>query len=195
MLTTIIGPIALEWSKLYLKKIFSVDVNSKLKLEVNLNNLVDHEISQILELTHVDRVWIAQFHNGGNFYPSKKSIQKFSIFHEASKPGVSRIMPEFQNIPCSLFNKVFMELLQNDMIYVKDFSNPDEFRFGLEYTVENTGTKSIYMIPLIAAGGKMIGILSAEYVLKRGKFTEDTRHTIDEKAALISGILTKYHAS
>lgn len=195
MLTTIIGPVALEWSKLYLKKAFSVDVNSKLKLEVNLNNLVDHEITQILELTNVDRVWIAQFHNGGNFYPSKKSIQKFSIFHEASRPGVSRIMPEFQNIPCSLFNKVFMELLHNDMIYVKDFANPDEFRFGLEYTVENTGTKSIYMIPLIAAGGKMIGILSCELVLKKGKFTEDTRHLINEKGALISGILTKYHSA
>ena len=45
---------------------------------------------EIREEFKSDRVWISQFHNGGNFYPNTgKSIQKFSIFYEVTKAGVS----------------------------------------------------------------------------------------------------------
>ena len=51
--------------------------------------LVDDQLEQIKDELDACRVWISQFHNGGNFYPTGKSIQKFSIFHEMYTPGVS----------------------------------------------------------------------------------------------------------
>ena len=58
-------------------------------------------IEEIREEFKSDRVWISQFHNGGNFYPTGKSIQKFSIFYEVAKKGCFIISHTFNNIPTS----------------------------------------------------------------------------------------------
>ena len=61
--------------------------------------IVNNEIEEIREEFNGDRVWITQFHNGGNFYPTGKSIQKFSVFYEVTKAGVSSVSHTFNNIP------------------------------------------------------------------------------------------------
>ena len=46
---------------------------------LRVGELVTSKIDHIREEFNADRVWITQFHNGGNFYPTGKSIAKFSI--------------------------------------------------------------------------------------------------------------------
>ena len=45
---------------------------------LKVSELVTNKIEEIREGAKADRVWITQFHNGGHFYPTGKSITKFS---------------------------------------------------------------------------------------------------------------------
>ena len=56
-----------------------------------VSELVTHKIDEIREGLKADRVWVTQFHNGGHFYPTGKSITKFSIIYESVNVGVSSI--------------------------------------------------------------------------------------------------------
>ena len=47
------------------------------------------KIDIIKEKYEADRVWITQFHNGGHFYPTGKSIAKLSMIYEVVAPQVT----------------------------------------------------------------------------------------------------------
>ena len=79
-ITGVIGPIAV----LYIKHILD---SRKKKPDMvmdtlRVSELINQKIDHIKEEFKADRVWISQFHNGGNFYPTGKSIAKFSIMYE-----------------------------------------------------------------------------------------------------------------
>ena len=98
----VLGPILLLLIKYYYEK-------SKIKPDMVTETLevserVMHKLDQIKEDFNADRVWVTQFHNGGHFYPTGKSIAKFSVVYETVNIGVGSIQSNFQNIPVSLFN-------------------------------------------------------------------------------------------
>ena len=77
----------------------------------------------MMEELECDRIWLSQFHNGGNFYPTGKSIQKFSVFYEFVTPGTPSIKSIFQNIPVSLFNQPMSHLYENGELSDEDIKN------------------------------------------------------------------------
>ena len=99
--TAIVGPIAVHWVKEKLDK----SKKDILRESITNNSLVTNKVEEIKDSTGADRVWIVQFHNGGTFYPTGKSIQKFSMFYESVSQGTNSIQLNFQNIPISLFSK------------------------------------------------------------------------------------------
>ena len=88
--------------KLEAKKLISTD---KLIQELQTSIIIDNKLDTLKDEFKADRIWITQFHNGGHYYPTGKSIQKFSIFYEVVEPGVDSIKMIFQNIPVSLFSR------------------------------------------------------------------------------------------
>ena len=182
----VFGPIAI----LYAKKRIENKKQDLLTEAFEFGSIVDQEIDELLFSLAVDRVWIAQFHNGGHFYPTGKSIQKFSIFYETVSDGVQKITPQFQNIPCSLFAKSFAEIMVNDELVVQDF-NRDERTYGLKNVADTTGCKSIVMVPLKTHNGKIFGCLGVERV-KRNGFEEEDLSSIREGAAFLSGLLFQH---
>ena len=92
------------------------------------SSLVDIQLDTILEELECDRVWIAQFHNGGHFYPTGKSIQKFSIFYEKCTPDTPNIQQIFQNIRVSLFARVLSKVYKENELYVSDVNIIYNFR-------------------------------------------------------------------
>ena len=96
-LTGVVGPIAYFLINNHLAK--QRDKNrDKVKETITDSALITDELEEIREEFKCDRVWISQFHNGGNFYPTGKSIQKFSIFYEVTKAGVSTVAHTFNNL-------------------------------------------------------------------------------------------------
>jgi hypothetical protein len=108
-ITGVLGPISVILIKSYLDKRKKKPdlVHETLKVSELVTSKIDH----IKDEFGADRVWITQFHNGGNFYPTGKSMAKFSIIYETVGIGVSSIQSNFHNIPVNLFSKSINQLL------------------------------------------------------------------------------------
>jgi hypothetical protein len=183
----VIGPVIIEWVKAKLKK---EEKPSPVKEAIDVNELVDHQLDQLLEELGCDRLWIGQFHNGGHFYPTGKSIQKFSIFYEKCTPETLTIQNTFQNIPVSLFPRVLSKVYKDNEISLEDVSNSED-TYGLEYLTTQFGTKSICMVGLHSLDNHLIGVLTISFQNKH-HITKDEWIYIRQKVGVIGTLLSEY---
>jgi len=191
-ITGVIGPIAV----LYIKHILD---SRKKKPDMvmdtlRVSELINQKIDHIRDEFNADRVWISQFHNGGNFYPTGRSMAKFSIMYEAVSTNASSVQSNFKNIPVNLFSRSINELLQNDVIEVADFKDETIATYGLKYVAEETGCKSSYLFAIKTIEDRFIGILSVEYTKRKTRLNiEDINH-LQNHASSIGGVLMTYLA-
>jgi len=189
LLTAVIGPIAVHIVKERLEKKSKKDI---LKESIENNTLVSNKVEEIKEATKADRVWITQFHNGGTFYPTGKSIQKFSMFYETVSQGTESIQASFQQIPISLFSKSINHLLTDDIIAIPNFKDENIATYGLKYIAEESGCKSGYLFAIRSIEGKFIGILGVDYVKHKTNLSIDDINHLLVEATTIGGVLNKH---
>jgi len=186
-ITGVIGPIAV----LYIKN--KLDQNKKkpdmVTETLRVSELVNQKIENIKDEFNADRVWITQFHNGGNFYPTGKSMAKFSIMYETVHPGVASVQGNFHNIPVNLFSKSINELLQNDVIQIPDYKDESIATFGLKYIAEDTGCKSGYLFAIKTIDDKFIGTLGLEYTKRKTKLDIESINHLLVHATALGGVL------
>lgn len=192
-LTGVVGPILYLIISKHLQK---EKYKKKDIVKENIINTctIEEELDEIRDEFNGDRVWISQFHNGGNFYPTGKSIQKFSIFYEVTVAGVSSVSHTFNNIPTSLYPKAFNHMLNDEQkgIFIPNFDDPKVATWGLKGAAESVGTKSSYLIPLFTFDDKFIGCLGLDYVSKKKKITKDQWEHLQIKANRIAGYLSSH---
>jgi hypothetical protein len=190
-LTGVVGPVLYLVVQKYLlkEKNKSRDI---VKENIASVSLISDELEQIREEFKGDRVWIAQFHNGGNFYPTGKSIQKFSIFYEVNKAGVSSIAHTFNNIPCSLYPKAFEHMMGGKGIFINDYRDPKVATYGLKGAAESVGTKATYLVPLFTLDEKYIGNIGVDFVSKKKRLTKDEWEHLQIKAGRIAGYISSH---
>ncbi len=193
-LTGVVGPVLYLIISKYLQN-QKDKKRDKVKENIVSVSLISDELEEIREEFLADRVWIAQFHNGGNFYPTGKSIQKFSIFYEVTKAGVSTVSHTFNNIPCSLYPKAFEHMMEGNGIFIPNFSDPKVATYGLKGAAESVGTKSSFLVPLFTLDSKYIGNIGIDYVSKRKKLTKDDWEHFQIKAGRIAGYLSNHLSS
>jgi len=186
LITAVFGPIAVAWAK---NKFTPNQKNYPLEDAIKLNALVDSQLESMMIEMEADRIWVSQFHNGGHFYPTGKSIQKFSIFYEKITPGTLPSQHTFQNIPCSLFAKSLAELNKEGEISVPNFK--DYNSFDLHGVAEQHGTKSFYIISLEDLHGKFTGTMAISYN-EEYKFDKEDWIYIRQKAGVIGTLLDNY---
>lgn len=184
--TGVIGPILVLFVKNRLEKKEKPDMVTE---TLRVSELVTHKIEHIKEEFNADRVWITQFHNGGNFYPTGKSMAKFSIMYETVHPGVASVQGNFHNIPVNLFSKSINELLQNDVIEISDFKDETISTFGLKYIAEDTGCKSGYLFAIKTIDDKFIGTLGLDYTKRKTKLDIEAINHLMVHASSIGGVL------
>jgi GAF domain-containing protein len=189
LITAILGPIIVLWVKD--KIIDKSKTPTPMAEAINLNALVDDQVETILEELECDRVWIAQFHNGGNFYPTGKSIQKFSIFYEKLTLNSQSIQSLLQNIPASLFSKALSQLHKEGELSIPDVESGSEI-YGLESISSQIHAKSLYMVGLYSLDNHLIGIMCIAYNAKQHKLTKDEWIYIRQKIGVIGTLLTEY---
>ena len=186
----VLGPILLLLIKYYYEK-------SKIKPDMVTETLevserVMHKLDQIKEDFNADRVWVTQFHNGGHFYPTGKSIAKFSVVYETVNIGVGSIQSNFQNIPVSLFSKSTNELLDNDIISIADYKDPTIETYGLKYVAEESNCKSGYLFAIKTIEDKFIGCLGIDYTKRKTKLDLESITQLSIDAAIIGGVLNNH---
>jgi hypothetical protein len=185
--TGVIGPIAV----IYIKN--KLEQNKKkpdmVTDTLHVAELVNNKIEHIKEEFNADRVWITQFHNGGNFYPTGKSMAKFSIMYETVNTGVSSVQTNFSNIPVNLFSKSINQLLNNDVIEIPDYKDETIATYGLKYIAEESGCKSGYLFSIKTIDDKFIGTLGLDYTKRKTKLDVDSINQLMVRASSLGGVL------
>ena len=186
----VLGPILLLYIKHLLdkKKIKPDMVTDTLRV----SELVNQRIEHIKEEFNADRVWFSQFHNGGNFYPTGRSMAKFSIVYETVGPNTNSVQTNFKNIPVNLFSKSINELYNNNVIEVTDFKDEKIATFGLKYVAEESSCKSSYLFAIKTIEDKFIGVLSLDYTKRKTKLDMESINHLQNHAASIGGVLMTY---
>jgi hypothetical protein len=183
----VIGPIGVLYLKHLLdKRKVKPDM---VKETLRVSELVTAKIEHIKDEFDADRVWITQFHNGGNFYPTGKSMAKFSIMYETVNHGVSSVQSNFHNIPVNLFSKSINELLTNDIIEIPDYKDETIATFGLKYIAEDTNCKSGYLFAIKTIDDKFIGTLGLEYTKRKKKLDMESINHLQVHATSLGGVL------
>ena len=189
-LTGVAGPIGVLYVKNYLQR---RKPNSDMVAEaVEVGSLISTKIDDLKEEYGADRVWVAQFHNGGHFYPTGKSIAKFSIFYETVHSGVASIQSNFQNIPVNLFSKAINQLLEEEVIEIFDYKDEKIATYGLKYIAEDSGCKSTYMFAIRNFEGKFIGILNLDYTRRKVKLDQEKIFELSNHATSMGGVLMQH---
>jgi len=156
---------------------------------LRVGELVTSKIDHIREEFNADRVWITQFHNGGNFYPTGKSIAKFSIIYETVNQNVNSIQSNLKNIPVNLFSRSINQLFNNDVIEVADFKDETIATWGLKYFAEDTGTKSSYQFSIKTIDDKFIGTLGIDFTKRKTKLDMESINHLQVHASSLGGVL------
>ncbi len=188
-ITGVLGPILVMYIKHRLEKKEKPDM---VRDTLRVSELVNSKIENIREEYNADRAWVTQFHNGGNFYPTGKSMAKFSIIYETVKPGVTSVQTNFHNIPVNLFSKSINELLNNDVIEIPDYKDEKVATFGLKYIAEDTGCKSGYLFSIKTIDEKFIGTLGLDYTKKKTKLDDEQINQLQVYATSLGGVLMNH---
>jgi hypothetical protein len=186
LITSVLGPILLVWvrSRFDKKKIDTLGEAFK------VNEEVDHQLDIMMDKLKCDRIWIAQFHNGGHFYPTGKSIQKFSIFYEKISPLIIPVRNIFQNIPTSLFPKTLVKLHKDRELVIHD--NEINKYQDISYLFDNCKAKSLYLIAIEDLEGHFIGMISVSYENNKHILNQEEWIFLRQKIGAIGSILTNY---
>ena len=185
LITSVLGPILLEWAKNKFNRKSSDPLPDALKY----NEQIDHQLDMMLTELECDQIFIAQFHNGGHFYPTGKSIQKFSIFYEVLNPSIESVKNVYQNIPVSLFNKPLSELYENGEVVIEDAENNPSYLLN---TTTGGKCKSIYLLSLTDLDGRIIGVMGVHYINKKHKFVKDEWIYVRQKVGVIGTVMSNY---
>jgi hypothetical protein len=189
-ITGVLGPVLLLFIKNKLEK--KPEKPDMVLETLKVSELVMTKLESIKDNMKCDRVWVAQFHNGGNFYPTGKSMAKFSIIYESVGPSVSSIQGNFHNIPVNLFSRSINQLLENDTIEIPDFKDETVATFGLKYIAEDTGCKSGYLFAIKCIEGRFIGMLGVDYTKRKTKLNEETINYLLVQSTSIGGVLMNH---
>ena len=185
LITSVFGPVLLEWAKSKFRRKQSDPIPDAIKY----NEQIEHQLDLILNELECDQIFIAQFHNGGHFYPTGKSIQKFSIFYEVLNPNIESVKNIYQNIPVSLSNKPLSELYEHGEVIVEDAEATNSYLLN---TTTGGKYKSIYLLALTDLDGRIIGVMGIHYIEKKHKIVKDEWIFIRQKVGAIGNIMSNY---
>lgn len=189
VITSILGPVMVVVLNARLNKKKSSDMVAD---ALAVSDKIMHKLDYIKDEFKADRVWLAQFHNGGHFYPTGKSIAKFSMVYEIVETTTKSIQSNFQNIPVSLFSKPINHLLEKEVIEIYDYKDETIATYGLKYIAEDAGSKSTYMFAIKTIDNKFIGVLTLDYTRKKVQLDHDSVSTILNHATAIGGVLNTH---
>jgi hypothetical protein len=187
LITAVIGPIIVNWVKLKMEK---TQKGALMTEALESSALIDHQLDDIMQELNCDRVWIAQFHNGGHFYPTGKSIQKFSMFYEKYNPILPPLQTTFQNIPVSLFGRALSQVHQNGELEILNVEI-EENTFGVDVLTSQFKTKSLCMVGLYDLKNHLIGVMGISFIDEHNIVTPEWIF-IRQKVGVIGTLLSEY---
>jgi hypothetical protein len=187
-LTGILGPILLVYVK---HKLFSKDKQlEKRKTEfrhsLEVQELINASLNKLQLKYNLDRLWIAQFHNGGNFWPGNKSMKKMSVTFESTAPGIATDILKMQNLPVSFLSSVLQKLTDTSVTGVTIDTDTEEDH-ALRSFWESRGIHTVYLFPIKCLESDFIGVFGVDFIKRDGFITDDVYDNLRAEALILSG--------
>jgi hypothetical protein len=190
LLIGIAGPIAVVYYKHWLYRKSTVirkrreDFDHTLVIQESVNT----SLNTLQAKYDLDRLWIAQFHNGGNFYPGNKSMKKMSVTFESTAPGIATDIMKMQNLPISFFSSCLQKLnnAAGEGIIIDVHAEND---FALRDYWTTKGANTVYIFPIRSIDGLFIAILGVEFVKEDTDLNELVHLELSNEAKLLSGYI------
>lgn len=188
-LTGVAGPIILAFvrHKLNHKTLELEKRKKEFTHTLETQEIVNESLNQLQSQYELDRLWLAQFHNGGNYYPGNKCMKKMSVAFESTAPGISSDIMKMQNLPVSFFSSVLQKLGSGQESYVIEVDTEEDQ--ALKSFWFNRGITSVYLFPIICIKGSFVGILGVDFVKREGILSENVFERLKREAHLLSGYI------
>jgi len=187
-LTGIIGPALV----VYIKYVLSVrkirDISKRrndFNITIDIQQKINDTLNKLQSKYDLDRIWIAQFHNGGNFYPGNKSMKKMSATFESTKAGVSTDFMKLQNLPVSFFSSVLQRMNENQSGVIIETGETSDNAFKDFWL--HRGVIRSYMFPIICLEGDFIGVLGVDFNSDIGKLSDELYMELEVESKILAG--------
>jgi hypothetical protein len=127
---------------------------------IKKDELVHFALRELRRLYNCDRIFIIQYHNGGNFY-TESPMQKSTMTYERCSDGLERLSEKYQNVLVSHFNWYIRHMVDSKMFYT-DLNKIEDIStraFLISY-----GTQSHIACPIYDRDNHLIGMLGMDWV-------------------------------
>lgn len=187
-LTGILGPILLVYVK---HKLFSKDKQLEMRKKdfrqsLEVQELINNSLNKLQSRYNLDRLWIAQFHNGGNFWPGNKSMKKMSVTFESTAPGIAADILKMQNLPVSFLSSVLQKLTDVDVTGITVDTDTEEDH-ALRSFWEARGIHTVYLFPIKCLESDFIGVFGVDFIKRDGFITDEIYDHLRAESLILSG--------
>lgn len=166
---------------------------SKLMEQIKKDEIVHLALRDLRRKYNSDRIYIWQFHNGGNFYTSAP-MQKTSVTYERCSDGLERKSEKFQNTIISNITSYIKDVIDMTMFYT-DIKEMDDI--AIRGICQSYGTQSHSGVPIYDDKEHLIGILSLDWVfsdipeefLSGEEFNDHLREDLIKEAKSLSNYI------
>lgn len=188
-LTGVAGPVILAFvrHKLNKKNIELEKRKKEFAHALETQEIVNESLNKLQADYELDRIWLAQFHNGGNYYPGNKCMKKMSVSFESTAPGIATDLMKMQNLPVSFFSGALQKLSSGQESYVIDVDTEEDQ--ALKSFWSNRGIHTVYLFPIVSINEDFIGILGIDFIKKEGFLMEEPFNRFKREAHLLSGYI------
>jgi len=182
----VLGPISVLLVKNIIEKKRDKD---PVKHALSHHKLITEQLDMLVDELKCDRIWISQFHNGGHFYPTGKSIQKFSLTFESVSPNMGSLSDIYSNIPVSLFTHPLNYLHEKHEILIPDIKKDDTH--GIKGLCDDKEVNSTYIFGMFNLKDYFIGFMVVEYK-KKTVLPEEKLNYLRQKSTAIATVINKF---
>jgi len=192
----VLSPIVAGWAKEKFSRknvhLEEEETDEILKL-LKTNEVVDNKIENFRSEHNLDRVWIAQFHNGGSFYPADSifKFQKFSLTYEACKVGVASDLSVIQNIPVSVFAGLLKKIKEDGHYGVNDINNAPDDGMNLKSFWADRGVKGFHISAIKCLRKKFLGFIVMERITSEAQFSRELVESLIIESRILGGYLVR----
>jgi hypothetical protein len=187
-ITGVLGPMIVIYVR-YLVRKKNIQLNAKQKefnFIVKNQNIINDTLNSLQEKYSIDRLWVCQFHNGGNFWPGNQSMKKLSVVFESTAPNISADIMKMQNIPVSFFSGLIQKMMSEHNYIALNISDIKDN--ALRYYWESRGVALVYLYPIYCYDNMLVGLLGVEQTNKH-TLSKVVCEEIFDEAKTLSGYI------
>jgi hypothetical protein len=188
--SVIVALITAGYFKRKQEKTKEIASKKQLMKQIQHDEIIHYALRELRRKYNADRVYIWQFHNGGNFYTTSP-MQRTSITYERCSEGLERKAEKYQGVLISNFTNYIKSTMDGNMYNYNVDSIPD---FALRALILSHGTFAHAATPLFDKENHLIGIVCLDWVfseigeeyLLNNNFTEDFKNILKQESSSLT---------